>query len=135
MPRLSRWAVRSALLYLACGISIGALLLSFRALPLPPQIWLLLPVHLEFLLTGWTAQLALGIAFWILPRHTQGRPRGDERLAWLAYGLLNAGILLVGLSSIPSWPSGLAFAGRISQTGAVGAFAVHAWSRIRPTRD
>ena len=59
------------------------LLLWNKGVPISPYIWTLLPSHIEFLLIGWTVQLALGVAFWILPRwQTQ---RGDVRPAWAAF--------------------------------------------------
>ncbi len=130
MPRLSVWFVRAALLYLALGLTLGMLLLWNKGIPLDPQVWRLLPAHIEFLLLGWTVQLALGVAFWILPRwQTQ---RGDVRPAWLAFGLLNAGIwcvVLAGWLSLPGWVTTL---GRVGEAAAAGAFALHAWPRVKP---
>ena len=74
MPRLSVLFVRAALVYLAIGLTVGMLLLWNKGMPISPYIWLLLPSHIEFLLIGWIVQLALGVAFWILPRwQTSGR--------------------------------------------------------------
>ena len=56
------------MLYLALGMTVGALLLFHKGIPLHPALWRWLPPHLEFLLVGWTLQLAMGVAFWILPR-------------------------------------------------------------------
>ncbi len=98
MPRLSVLLVRSALLYLALGLTLGMLLLWNKGIPLHPLVWRLLPAHMEFLLMGWTVELAMGVAFWILPRwQTQ---RGDVRPVWAAFVLLNLGIWLVVL---PGW--------------------------------
>jgi hypothetical protein len=97
VPRLSRWFVRAALVYLATGLTFGALLLIHKGIPLHPALWRSLPAHIEFLLLGWTLQLAMGVAFWMLPRFQRGRARGNEALAWWAFGLLNGGVCLVGL--------------------------------------
>jgi hypothetical protein len=130
MPRLSAWFVRAALLYLALGFTLGALLLANKGVPISPYIWALLPAHIEFLLLGWTVQLALGVAFWILPRwQTQ---RGDVRPAYAAFVLLNVGIWCVVLTpwlGLPSWVLSL---GRACEAAAAGAFAVHAWPRVKP---
>ena len=130
MPRLSVWFVRAALVYLALGLTFGMLLLWNKGIPLDPQVWRLLPVHIEFLLIGWTVQLALGVAFWILPRwQTQ---RGDVRPAWLAFILLNFGIwcvVLGGWLALPDWVPAL---GRVCEAAAAGAFALHAWPRVKP---
>ena len=130
MPRLSVWFVRAALCYLALGFTFGALLLANKGVSLYPQIWRLLPAHIEFLLLGWTVQLAFGVAFWILPRwQTQ---RGDVRPAWLALVLLNAGIWLVVLVSWLAAPAWVLVTGRVLQAAAMAAFAWHAWPRVKP---
>ena len=47
MPRLSVWMTRTALLHLAVGFALGALLLVQRELPLPAGVARLRPVHAE----------------------------------------------------------------------------------------
>jgi cbb3-type cytochrome oxidase subunit 1 len=129
---LSVWFVRTALLYLAGGFTFGALLLFHKGVPLNPALWRLLPLHIEFVLFGWTVQLAMGIAFWILPRFARGPARGNERLAWLAYGLLNGGTLAVGLGQAISLPGFVALSGRLSELAAVVSFVMHLWPRVKP---
>ena len=130
MPRLSCWFVRAALIHLALGFTLGSLLLFNKGVPLHPLVWRLLPAHIEFLLLGWTAQLALGVAFWILPRFRGSR--GDDRPAWAAFVLLNAGVWLAGAGASLAAPAVIPFLGRAVEVGAAVAFAVHAWPRIRP---
>ena len=130
MPRLTVWYVRSALTYLALGFTFGMLMLANKGVPYYPGIWRLLPTHIEFLLMGWTAQLAFGVAFWILPRfRTQ---RGNVRLAWAAWALLNAGVLLVGVGPLLGLTGVTTLLGRLAEAGAALAFVVHAWPRIKP---
>jgi hypothetical protein len=130
MPRLSRWFVRAALVYLALGFTFGALLLFHKGAPLHPLVWRLLPAHIEFLLLGWTVQLAMGVAFWILPRF--GGSRGGAAPAWIALFLFNAGVLLAGLGPSLGGPAVLSFLGRLLEAGGALAFGVHAWPRIKP---
>lgn len=130
MPRLSRWFIRSALLHLALGFTLGGLILFHKGVPLHPLVWRLLPAHIEFLLFGWTVQLIMGVGFWIFPRFR--RSRGNEWPAWLAFGLLNAGIWLAGLGPALAAPAFILFLGRSAEAGAVVAFAVHAWPRLKP---
>ncbi|MCI0393751.1 MAG: cbb3-type cytochrome c oxidase subunit I [Chloroflexi bacterium] len=132
MPRLSAWFVRAALVYLALGFTFGALMLANKGVPLHPALWRLLPAHIEFLLVGWTMQLALGVAFWILPRFWAEPPRGNEAGAWLAFGLLNLGVWLVGWGAVLAAPAGVIFLRRLAEIGAAVAFAAHAWPRIIP---
>jgi hypothetical protein len=130
MPRLSVWFVRTALVYLTLGFTVGALLLAHKGIPLHPLTWRLLPAHIEFLLIGWTVQLVFGVAFWILPRWRT--LRGDERPAWLAFVLLNLGVWLVVLASWLDVAGWLLSLGRMLEAIAVGAFALHAWPRVKP---
>lgn len=128
MPRLSCWFVRSALIHLALGFTLGSLLLWNKGIPLDPLFWRLLPAHMEFLLIGWTVQLALGVAFWILPRF--GLSRGNEQLAWLSFALINLGVWLVASSAIFG-ASQIILLGRASEAIAVIAFVLHLWPRIK----
>lgn len=130
MPRLSIWMIRSALSYLLLGFTIGALLLAHKGIGLHPMLWRLLPLHIEFLLIGWTVQLAMGVAYWILPRFMSERRR--VKLAWLAYLLLNGGLCCIIISvSLPAWGV-LAAVGRGLEAAAAVAFALHAWQRVKP---
>jgi hypothetical protein len=132
MPRLSALLIRAALTYLAVGFTLGGLMLFHKGIPLHPLLWRLLPAHIEMVLFGWTVQLAMGVAFWILPRFSVGPERGDERPAWVAFLLLNAGVLLVGLGGALDAPGWSLVVGRVAEAGAALAFSVHAWPRIKP---
>jgi hypothetical protein len=130
MPRLSCWFIRVALLYLAAGITMGSLILFHKGIPFYPFIWRLLPLHVEFLLFGWTVQLVMGVAFWIFPRFW--RSRGHERPAWLAFGLINLGVWLAGAGPVLGAPAWLILIGRLAEAAAAAAFAWHAWPRVKP---
>lgn len=130
MPRLSRLFIRAALLYLALGFTFGALMLANKGVPLHPALWRLLPAHMEFLLVGWTLQLAFGVAFWIAPRWWHGPSRGNEAGAWAAFGLLNVGVWLVALGSWIGGGTAVLVIGRVAQLAAAVAFAWHLWPRI-----
>ncbi len=129
MPRLSQWYIKSALLYLLTGFSIGMLMLANKGISFYPALWRLLPVHIEFLLIGWTAQFVLGVAFWIVPRFWQAPRRGDERSAVAAYILLNLGIWAVVLG-VWLGVSSFILLGRMLEGTAVLAFARHIWPRV-----
>ncbi len=130
MPRLSVWFIRSGLIHLALGFTFGGLLLWNKGIPLHPLMWRLLPAHMEFLLVGWTVQLALGVAFWILPRFAN--ERGDVRPAWAAFVLINLGVWLAGMGATLAAPAWIILAGRAAEAGAALAFAIHAWPRVKP---
>jgi hypothetical protein len=130
MPRLSVYFLRASLLYLLLGFTIGGLLLANKGVMISPMIWALLPLHIEFAFIGWIVQLAMGVAFWILPRYRKGPPRGDERLSWLALVLVNAGIVLVALD-ILSDQNWLTLVGRTTEVLGLFTFILGHWRRVR----
>ena len=133
MPRLSYLFIRASLVYLVLGSTFGSLILANKGIPFAPFIWTLLPIHIEFLILGWLTQLALGVAYWILPRLTSSTPRGDERWSWATFALVNLGIVL----NIAAPYAGLAWLGllaRILQAAGVAAFAIGNWQRIYPLK-
>ncbi len=132
MTRLSVWTVRTALLYLGVGFFIGALMLTQKGLPFDPNISRLLPLHIEVLLLGWTLQLAMGVAFWILPRFSREPRYGNQRLGWIAYGLLNLGVLSAGIGAWLGAPPIVFLSGRLFELAAALCFAWHAWRRVKP---
>jgi cbb3-type cytochrome oxidase subunit 1 len=133
MPRLSYLFIRASLVYLVLGFTFGGLILANKAIPFAPMVWALLPSHIEFLTLGWLTQLALGVAFWILPRLTGSAPRGDERWSWAAFFLVNAGIMLNVIAPFTgSVLPGLS--ARILQAAGFAAFAIGNWKRIYPLK-
>lgn len=127
MPRLARWYVKTALLYLAVGTLLGAIILWNKGITLPGA-WRLLAPHIALVTWGWLLLLTLGVAYWILPRWGQ-----ERRRVWLAasaYLCLNAGLWLVALAP---WLSAawLNAAGGALQAAGSLAFALHAWPRVR----
>jgi hypothetical protein len=138
MPPLSRLLVRTALIWLAIGYTIGGLLLTQKGLPIANWLWSLRYTHVHILLVGWTVQLATGVAFWILPRLDASGSRGDERLVWWYYGCLNGGVVLAALhdplatlAGWDGWPARAmpVVAGLLYLLAAL-LVAAHAWPRI-----
>lgn len=132
MPALSVWMVRLSLIHLVAGSGLGALLLASHQMPRLTRIggglWGYRNVHLETLLVGWMVQLALGVAFWILPRVRGERPRAG--LAAAGAVLLNAGVVVAavgGVREAEAW----ALAGRGAEAAAAVLFGIHAWPRVR----
>ena len=131
MPRLSVWFVRFSLIHLFLGFTIGGLILANMGIPFAPWIWNLLPAHMEFLLLGWMVQLAMSVAFWILPRFKSNPPRGNVNLIWGTLVLLNVGIVMVVIQPLIS-VSWLALAGRFLETSSVLLFVFASWQRVKP---
>jgi hypothetical protein len=133
MPRLSVWMVRTALVHLVAGFALGAVLLASRAAPVAPAfVAHLRPLHIELLLLGWIVNLGFGVGYWILPRRADGAGRTGGAAVGVAFVLLNAGVLLVGIGQASGAPGIAPLLGRAAEAAAALTFAGHAWSRVRP---
>ncbi len=140
MPHISRVMIRTALLQLALGSTVGGLLLAEKGLRIAPWLWTLRPGHIQILLIGWIVQLACGVAIWILPRFDSAGSRGNLGLAWLCYGTLNAGVAfaslhlplatLLGYGQLDWMPL---LAGLLYAVAVVAAVA-QLWRRVLPFR-
>jgi hypothetical protein len=120
---------------------IAALLLGILIqLPLSPQVPVLAvlwPTYLHVFLVGWLTQLIFGVAFWLFPRYSAERPRGNERLGWWSFALLNFGLVLRVIGEPWRTLTGSGVAGALlvgsafAQWLAGWAFAVNTWPRLR----
>ena len=128
MPRLTLWFVRASLIYFLLGFTFGALILAQKGISYYPPLWNLFPMHMEFLLIGWFAQLAMGVAFWILPRFSMGQPRGNVTLLWISFILINVG-LFVG--TLQLWFPIAILIARVFEIGAGIIFAIGLWRRVK----
>jgi hypothetical protein len=137
MPKLARWYVKSALVYLILGALIAALALSGAAISLPQGLLALRPLAWHMLTLGWGTQLIFGVAFWMFPHLSKEQPRGDERWAWAAFWALNAGLALraLGEPTAALWsgllPPAVLQAAAVLQVAAVYIFAATVWSRVK----
>jgi heme/copper-type cytochrome/quinol oxidase subunit 1 len=129
MPRLSVWFITAAITQFALGALIGAVMMIARALDAYPAVSWLLPFHIEFMLIGWEVQLAMGVAYWVLPRYRTGPERGSERLTMIAFALVNVGVLLASLAGIDGF-SRWATAGHVLEILGGLAFGINVWHRL-----
>jgi hypothetical protein len=137
MPPLTRWFIKTALLYFVAALALGAAM-QVRALvaALPPLgvVW---PGYVHLLTVGWVTQLIIGVAYWLFPRPDRSRPPPSEALGWAAYTSLNAGLLLrlaaePAAALDPATPLRwlLPLSGLL-QLGAACGFALLLWPRIK----
>lgn len=133
MPLLSVYMIRAALIHLGVGFTLGAALLANKGLMLNPGIWRWLEPHIELLVFGWTMQLAMGVAFWALPRFTGERRYGKEALGWWSFMVFNGGVVMTAAGR---WAGAsldaFALAGRTAVLLAVIAFSIVIWERVKP---
>jgi heme/copper-type cytochrome/quinol oxidase subunit 1 len=134
VPSLTRWYVRTALLYLVAALIVAvAMQGAFAArFPLLGVLW---PTYLHMLIVGWITQLIFGVAYWLFPRYSAEQPRGSERLGWSSFALLNAGLLLriVGepwraLGGSVGW---MLVGSALLQLGGGWAFVANTWVRVK----
>lgn len=137
MHRQARVYVKTAFVQLLISLFIGALLLINAGLRLQSGLNVLLPVYYHLLMVGWATQLIGGVALWMFPVHSRERPRGDERLGWVAYGALNGGLLIRAIAEPVhtleprDWSAwGLVIAATL-QVCAVWLLVIILWPRVR----
>lgn len=137
MPTLSRWFVKTALVYFVAALIAGVALMLRLVLNLPPEVAALQPVYFHLLMVGWVSQLIFGVVFWMFPKYTQERPRGSEPLGWATYWLLNGGLVLraVGEPVVAFRPGSaagwLVAASAVLQMLAGWAFVANTWGRVK----
>jgi hypothetical protein len=134
VPPLTRWLVKTAMVWLVAALLLGvAMQLPVAArLPVLRSVW---PTYLHLLVVGWLTQLIFGVAFWLFPRYSAERPRGSEPLGWVAYGLVNLGLLL-RLAGEPWRAAGgdavaTLLLSAAAQLVAVWLFVLNTWPRVR----
>lgn len=133
----ARVFIKTALGQLLAAMALGALLLINTGLQVHPWSGLFVPVYYHLLMLGWATQLIGGVALWMFPPFTRERPRGDERLGWIAYAGLNGGLLLrlvveplqaIQPSSWSRW--GLVAAAGL-HVAAIWALVIALWPRVK----
>jgi hypothetical protein len=133
MPPLTRWFLKSALVYLILALIAGMLL----ALPDTTPLAGVFPVYFHLLTFGWLTQLIFGIALWMFPKYSPAQPRGPEWLGWTTFALLNTGLILrvifeplngIAASPLTGW---MLVVAALLQWLAGVAFVANTWKRIR----
>jgi hypothetical protein len=94
MPRLTRWFIKIAFLYLVAALLLGLFLALRPLVALPLWLTAVGPVYFHLFLVGWLTQLIFGTIYWLFPPAAAPRPQLEAWLGWSALALLNAGLLL-----------------------------------------
>ncbi len=137
MPTLSRWYIKTALLYLVAGLSAAVIAAAQGPLGLPLAWGAVRPLTLHLFTVGWITQMIFGVAVWMFPRATRERPRGRLPLAVAAYLLLNSGLMLrvifeplYTLRSSQLAGSLLVISAALQWTAGI-SFATYVWTRVK----
>jgi hypothetical protein len=137
MPPLTRWFIKSALVYLVAALFVGVVLAFEPFARSSSAVSGLMPVYFHLLMLGWVAQTIFGVALWMFPRQSRERPRGNEALAVATYVTLNAGLVIrvmaepmlaVGGGAPWAW---MLVAAAVLQWCAGVAFTMNIWGRVR----
>lgn len=88
MPAITRLFIKTGLLYFVAACA----LLLVDSVFADGNLWLT-PTWLHLFVVGWISHLIFGVAGWLFPKHSKATPRGNEKLAYVGYGLLNLGLL------------------------------------------
>jgi len=130
MPLLTRTFIKTAMVCFALALALGIAL----ALGVTNGLF---PAYIHLLVFGWLTQLIFGVVFWMFPKYSTAKPRGNEALGWWAYALLNSGLLLRAIiepiqSNQPSITSGwLLVLSATLQFLAGLAFVMNTWTRTK----
>jgi hypothetical protein len=137
MPTLTRWHTRMSLLCFMLALLLGVLVAAQAPFKIAAPLFVFTPVFFHLFMVGWVAQLIFGIVFWMFPHYSKEKPRGDERLGWLVFWLLNLGLLLrvIGepaqaISPHPVWGWALALSA-VFQWLAGLFFVINTWGRVK----
>lgn len=137
MPTLTRYFIKAGLIYFVVALSLAVALSARPYLRLPDMVVAFTPVYIHLLMVGWVTQLILGVVYWMFPKYSKEHPRGSERLGWLAFVLLNAGLILRALGeplavntpgAAGSWMLALS---ALFQLIAGWAVVINTWGRVK----
>lgn len=137
MPTLTRWFIKSSMLYLIVSMFLLLLITLNAVLNLPRFVSFLNPVFFHLLMVGWVTEMIFGVIYWMFPIIKRDNPRGSEFLGWATYICLNVGLLLrlvgepwLGVNPLASigWVLVLS---ALLQWLAVLFFVINSWPRIK----
>ncbi len=130
MPLLTRTFIKTGMICLAIALMLGILL----ALGVPNGLF---PVYIHLLVFGWLTQLIFGVVFWMFPKFSVEKPRGNETVGWWTYALLNIGLLLRAIAEPIQSTQPSPFGGWMLILSAVlqflsgSLFVLNSWGRVK----
>jgi len=137
MPPITRWFIRTSLICFLVALIAGVLLAARTPLQLSAFFSTLTPIFVHLFMVGFVAQLIFGMVFWMFPKASKDQPRGSERMAWLTFGCLNAGLFLRVIAepaqanaSHPGWGWLLVISALLQWSAGV-FFVLNTWSRVK----
>ena len=141
MYTLVRRYLKTAIAFLAVGLSIGGYLIARREFQGAAPDEYLVSAHTHALFVGFVMMMIMGVALWLFPRPEKTDAQYDPRLAATAYWLITIGtvarvggeIMRSSLFNISAmWLRVAIVAAGFLQGIAIGVFFFTMWTRIRP---
>ncbi len=136
MPATLQWYVRTAMLYIAAAMVLAVLYQADQVTHWFNYSPYLIVVHSHLALVGGVIQMIMGVGLWMFPLTVpvERRLQYREGLAWLTYGLFNAGLLGRFVAESQFRGSGSLVWGTLTvvtglmQLAGFAIFLYHAWS-------
>jgi heme/copper-type cytochrome/quinol oxidase subunit 1 len=143
MYTLVRRYLKTAIGFLAIGLSIGGWLIARRELAGAAPDPYLVSAHTHALFVGFVMMMIMGVALWLFPRPIKADAQYSPRLAAVAYWLITAGTAtrvtgevmrssLFGMNVSAMWLRIAIVAAGFVQAIGIGVFFFTMWTRIRP---
>jgi hypothetical protein len=137
MPPLTRWFIKSALLFFVAALIVGLALAANSVWRISAWLAALGPIYFHLFLVGWITQLIFGVVFWMFPKWSTQHPRGSDSLGWATFWLINLGLLarvvsepLHTLQPAPLWGWLLVGSALLQWLGGM-AFVANTWNRVK----
>ncbi len=137
MTSLVRRFLKTAIVFLAVGLTLGGWMLVEREFGGRVASPYLVSAHTHAILVGFVTMMILGVALWMFPRPAKGDWRYRPRLAASAYWMLTCGtaVRVVGellhSGSEARWLRWLVVLAGLMQVAGLLVFFATMWSRIR----
>ncbi len=134
MPKISRLFIKSGIIYFFLGM-----ILAFVAeMPFVNTGALLLPVYWHMIVVGWVTQIIMGVSIWMFPRIGKERKKTETTPAYLAFWLLNSGLILrftiepfIPLFSANKAVSAVVLISALLHISAIISYITEIWPRVR----
>lgn len=94
MPKITRFFVKTSLIYFVFSLFLGLAMAGGTFLPLPSFLTSILPTYLHTFMVGWITQMIFGVSIWMFPSPDSGGRYGKASVTWSIYWTLNVGLIL-----------------------------------------
>lgn len=143
MYSLVRRYLKTAVAFLAVGLTLGGWMIAWRELAGVAPNPYLVSAHTHALFVGFVMLMIMGVALWLFPRPAKDDDRYDPTMAAAAYwtttlatgvrvgGEIARGALL-HVGAAPLWLRLMIVLAGVAQGVGIGIFFFTMWSRIRP---